>query len=638
MLNSARDWPPPYTQELATALRSVPQFPEREHNKDADYTLGMAIAELGEWLPALPEDKPTTADRESLADDLDVAILSRGQEVRSRTCAAELLAAEHEQIAQASNSAPVSPSAAIAQLDELKAQLAESDTVVAAFDDLQTAVEASTSTRQEIQSCLTVLTCTLELAGHLPAQVCRFISEIVDDQQREIELAHQILDGAAFTEPENVDVQAGLLVDDRLALARRYLRRPSESGHHIVWLAFERARLSEPWRDTVGPVDFFDGPTLLEKMKATDSVAGELPGELTSPAPGLEWDRTWPVQPDDVELWVAARVDLGTGNFADPVGQATDHVNAIVQLARFNRGGSTWEQLEGHIYFVDGRWRTINPFGHRPPELDLKARQDTTAGQFQRLAVRVEPHLPITDPRFRRLLVVLRDINESSSSDQPELLLGDVRAIEFVSRQCGTRKWTEFMIEHTSVSHAWNSAVQELFNAVHAVFWDFTLDVTEGRHDLLDRIEKHKPDGTVTRDYAATFDLVDYLLQGAPTHHPTLRRLRDVQRHIQSPTSIQAWVEELEADYRRRVARTRRLRNGLTHSGAARVDLLRTVRNLINVKARNLAQLALDAILAKKDISTSVTTWRDEFENWKSEIASAPDPKHALIGKVGTTP
>ena len=388
---------------------------------------------------------------------------------------------------------------------------------------------------------------------------------------------------------------------------------------------------------TPSSVEFFNGPILVEKMSASDLADGKLPQELTtSPGRGLEWDQIWPDDNDNVKLWVAARVDLGVGSFSDPVGRATDLVNAILQLARFSRGESTWTPLEGHLYFVDGRWRTATGFGHGLPEQDLKARQDTTAGQFQRLSVRVQPQMPLTNPLLRRLLVVLRNINESASSEQPDLLLSDVRAIEFISRLCGYPEWTAFLIEHTSVSHAWNRAVQELFNAVHGLFWDYTLELTVDRHELLDRIEKHAPDGTVTRDYAATFDLVDYLIQDAPSYHPTLRRLRDVHRDIQSQATIEAWIDELEADYRGRIARTRRLRNGLTHSGAAQVDLLRTVRILINIKARNLARLTLEAVLTNESVPDSITTWKNEFDTWKSEIAATPDPRHALLGKVGT--
>ena len=148
MLNSARGWPPPCTEELATALRSVPQFPGGKHNKDADYTLVVAISELEEWLPALPDDRPTTADRKSLAEDVAMAIESRGSQVRSRTPAADALVSELDQLALASNSTMLNPTAALTSLGELKEQLAKPRTVVAAFDDLATSVEDDTSTRQ----------------------------------------------------------------------------------------------------------------------------------------------------------------------------------------------------------------------------------------------------------------------------------------------------------------------------------------------------------------------------------------------------------------------------------------------------------------------------------------------------------
>jgi hypothetical protein len=110
-------------------------------------------------------------------------------------------------------------------------------------------------------------------------------------------------------------------------------------------------------------------------------------------------------QPDQLRWWVAARVDLGTGQFSDPVRVAREQADAIVQLATFNRGRSTWEALEGYIHVLDGVLRrSLGPFHDERSEEQFLAEHDRTANEFGGIESTIGPHLPVVSPVLRRLL------------------------------------------------------------------------------------------------------------------------------------------------------------------------------------------------------------------------------------------
>jgi hypothetical protein len=95
--------------------------------------------------------------------------------------------------------------------------------------------------------------------------------------------------------------------------------------------------------------------------------------------------------------------------------------------------------------------------------------------------------------------------------------------------------------------------------------------------------------------------------------------------------ALRTWIDEIEAGYAREVGRARRLRNGLTHSGAGQVELAATVRVLMNNKARNVARLALGAVLADQSIEEGLNDWRLEFAALKGKMAHSHSAREALI-------
>jgi hypothetical protein len=92
----------------------------------------------------------------------------------------------------------------------------------------------------------------------------------------------------------------------------------------------------------------------------------------------------------------------------------------------------------------------------------------------------------------------------------------------------------------------------------------------------------------------AALELVSQLVADLPQHHADARRLKEMARPTQSVTHLKAWIDELVADYKIKIDRAARFRNGLTNCGAAALEVAATIR-LCQRAARLTARTALPA-------------------------------------------
>jgi hypothetical protein len=634
MLNSAFNWPPNYVDELAALLRKVrDKHPAVARQTDTEYMLTTALSEIEDWLEVLPRGQ-RDARRQSMLQDIEQAFSTRGQEVRSQTPTAELVLHELQALRQQITRSDANN--AIKQLEALRTELAHPDTVVAAFQDVVTAVQNTDSSPQQIEARLEVLKCVLELADRPVIRVCQVIGEIVDDQALEIDLAHHDLDGTDLPRRDQPDEQAGLPVEDRMHLAHRYLQHPAQIGHHVVWFVYKNARLPGPkWRLRVGPVEFCDGPTLVEAIaNVGTNLMTPLPDELTKrPAEGGIADgTTWP-KVDELRWWIAARVDLENGQFSDPVRVASEQVEAVVQLAKFPQPEKpTWEPLSGHIHLIDGVERSRRgPFYERVSIDQMWAEHDRTAGELGRLATTAGPHLPVVSTQLRRILEVVTTLNISAKSADPDLLMHDIRAIHWIRMECEEPDWAKFLKDNNAIVYAYNRVLNDVYDAVSDVLHDPTL-LIPGSSELRAEIYYHdKQMNGMVLDRAAALDLVPQLVSIAADHNMAVRRLREVARRTESLREVRAWVQDLLAEYRGKIARVARLRNALAHDGAVQPEVARTVKHFINQEVRMIAWLALKAILENQPVRETFAERRGANKAWLKAIDSASSIRDALL-------
>jgi hypothetical protein len=365
-------------------------------------------------------------------------------------------------------------------------------------------------------------------------------------------------------------------MEDRLDLSRRYLCIPARPGRHVVWVAYGDAHLaSDDLHAEVGPVQFFDGPALRKAIGEGEASQHRLPEELLDPrGPGGRDLDIWPGG-GEIRRWVAARVDLGTGQFSDPIRIGRAQADAIVQLAAFENGESTWQPLAGVLHLVDGRHHSSERFRLPDDFHDLLVDRDTTARQFPEVASTVGARLSVVDPVLGRLLRELSTLNASTRSAEPDMA-ADIRVIEFVTRQNELSYWPDFLKDNIAVHHARNRAIREIYQAVLGVLDAMVFD-NEGNFER--RMREFLPDGRMLMNRKAALDLIPELMVGLPDHHTAARRLREVARRVQDLAQLNAWIDELAADYRIRISQAARFRNGFTHGGGAAPEVAATVRS-----------------------------------------------------------
>jgi hypothetical protein len=637
MLGTPSNRPPSYLDEIASLLIDVP-YPHLRpsQRRDSDYGLVVALAELSESLDLEPSDQKREGDRRSLVADVTRALEQLGPFTRARVPTAAGIQAALNAFASSGDEA--STNVAVALVAQLRAELAGTGTWVAAFDDLLATARDPDASHDAVSARLDVLTGVLELEDRSAAEVCRLLGGIVDDQAFEISYAQHEVYGSPVRELERVDEPAGLADDERLELCRLYLQTAATPGHHVIWVAYGDAQIGPgdwrgrvgDWQARVGPVEFFDGPTLVQAIheSANGSRDGSVPEELFQALERLRLDGGFWPDAEDVRHWVAVRVNLGVVLLSNPIATGRAQAEAVVQLAVFEHQGSTWVPLEGVLHIVDGGLRSSEAFHLSDSFHDLRVERDATARELTEVAAAVGTRLPVVDPSLRRLLREVRALNASSQSPDPELLLNDFRVIEFVTRRNQSGDWAGFLKDNLATFRARNQILDEIYQSVFGVLRAFHFS---NGQELEDRIREPLPNGMVLIKRKAALDLIPQLVPELPIHHQAARRLRGVACRTQDLAHLQEWVDQRSADYKIKINRAARLRNGLIHGGAASLDAASTIRLLVNGEARVIAKSTLEAILEGKPIKQAFDGYRSRNREWKRRILTAKDIADALF-------
>jgi hypothetical protein len=635
IVGTVPSWPPTWVDELSSLLSDVGRTPPgRADRVDTTYQLTTALAEIEAWLSVMPNDKQPAGDRASMLADVSTAFAQRGPEVQLQTPAAAALITELRQFGSSSQAAMNQLRQSVAAT---RAELSQPAVVAAAFDDLVEAVKSLTTAPATITARLGVVVCLLQLNDRPASQVCRLVGDIVCDGAFEIEIARHELYGTPIERHARPDALAGLSIDDRLDLCRLYLQHLEQRGHHVVWLVYQDARLDPgpEWRRKVGPVEFFDGPTMLRAVEEPDEVfqTGPLPNELVEPRVegGLNHSPLWPTS-EDLRWWIAARVDLGPGQFSDPVRVAREQADVVVQLAIFRRrSDSTWRPTDGYIHVVDGHERgSRGPFVLRD---EFQIEYDHTADELAPLAASIGPRLPVNNPTLRRILGGVSTLNVAAKASSPDLLTHSVRVVELIRQECEFPSWSDFVSACCAVTGTYNEILRQIWEAVHNVLGDHDMKVMRvipNTDELHARLRYYRGGGLVA-DRGAALQILTELTGILPDHNTNARQLRHLAHRAQDVVQLRQWLADLNAEFVVKLNRVVRFRNGLTHGGTAEEDVARTIRNFFAEHTRFLARQALQAAIENRSVKDEFADLRKNNRAWRARITKAPSVHDALF-------
>ncbi len=631
-----RPWPPNVDQELAQCLsqRSLRRRARgRNRYREQHPSLKVAMEELDLWLddPRPYEPRLHKSSWRSMSRDVQAAICTRGPSLSSQTPSLDGL------FPALGTAALGADTAARNRCRELnargRADLATPQAAVAAFDDLVAAALSPVTTCTTIDDRLQVLDATLRIADRALEAESQALAGVLDNSAWDIKLALHDLDGARAPEGADIGQDAGLALDERLELCRRLLRQRRKPGRHVLWLGYGDAKLRAPRRRIeFGPVTFFNGPALLDEIdqvREGDDLGGYMPLPEELLANEALGDAQWRDWPKD-EHWVAVRVDLGDGSYADPVRVASDQADALVKLAAFHAGGTSWQPFGSYHHVVDGLLRSSSlPFG---PPRDLNFYRDKTDFHIEELAPHLAHHLPVQDSQLHELLDAAAAIRADSDDFDSTSLVHDVSIIELLSTRCGSASWQQHLSSCFAVRWAYDRVLDEIYAAVTDAMGDPDLRDTPGLPQYRE-LMRSAPGRGLDRfvvHYDIALAAISNVADRLPAYHSTARKIRTVAARIGTIQDLGVWIDALVDEYGCLVDRMARCRNSLTHGGPRHLDVAATVASFANGQAKKTTSIALWAVVAGRSPKVAHDEHRAHEDAWRKDARTAPTVLDAL--------
>lgn len=638
--DSPRPWPPEACGELRQHLS---RYGWARKPKPAVDDLFAILDELDEWLHDARRYKNQRRRDEwaSITEDVRIATEHMGPLLRLIVPSANSLALSLDDRLGVDQNRRA---AIIPLLEQVRAELRAPGSPGAAFVDLFDTVKDTTTRTAVINGRVDLLDAVLRFVDRSLGGVSEILSGILDNDGWSVHLALHYLEGKELGHPLDADEDAGLSEDQRINLGRRWVEHQPEPAHHIVWLFYGHARAD--WRFTVGRCEFFNGPTLVSALAEVDKArqAGGTypdgrsqhstpPEELIADdvgGPYLRKRRAWPAD----EHWVGVRVDLGTSIYPDVVQTARDQVRALIALAAFDCGQTSWTELSGYKQFADGHQAgSSRPFEEVGAERKW-AQADHTGDWLHDHQAELGNHLA-TGSEAHAVVTAATAFADMTTATPAIALLEAVRVIETQASVFGIH-WKELVHEYVTPASSLSRARTSAFNVLTAI---------AGDHELCKHIPHLRDLPTQFRSYesgqyrinlSGAVDRLPALVAEVPAYNRHSRQLRHTAEDLATPAAIAAFVAEETRTQQRLVRRVHRVRNSLTHGGPIEHGIVASANAFIARKAKHITDVTLRALLDGQPPTETLRKYRQDNIRWTTDLASMPTVEATLFpGAIG---
>jgi hypothetical protein len=425
---------------------------------------------------------------------------------------------------------------------------------------------------------------------------------------------------------------AGLTEGEQMTLCRRLLTKPPAPGHHIVWVAFDRAGPGNARLD-IGPVSFWNCEWVRAVLEQGGPNLEHIPAELKT-TDGLF---NIEILPPDRDVMLA-RVDLGMVVFTDPVRHAGEQAEAVVALAGFHVGDAKWRRLPGHLSTIDGRVRSTGAFSHGLIADDIPngLYQDAMEAELLKLAPRLEERLPITDPDLSEIIQAVRWWQQARRQPPLAAVLLHVRVLELIAQRANVKPWYQYLetyhraawIRQTMISAVGN-VLDDCIRSAHRVagaadqarLRDFSLAMTTWRQG-----------GGRSLDLKQGIEALPELVRIFPLHDRPGRRVRSIASRLSSTEALLMWRDDLANEWSLVLKRLRRIRNALAHGGPIEDSTVPTVHPFATQLAGWSLSVTLEGLLDGVGIVPAHRNHQQGADQWDSALASATKAVEALLG------
>jgi hypothetical protein len=525
---------------------------------------------------------------------------------------------------------------AIASLQELAQAVGTPAALVAAWQDLLSAVKNEDTARTDLTFYADTFVSLLRTNDRNVVSTVRLINGVLQDGAlTRIEALYFLgeLDPADDQAWPHPNERAGMTSDERIELCERLLTAEPVEHHHVVWLAFDRAALAAHPGVTVGQISFYEAD-LIRSAVAAGGAASPLPDELFA---GRVTEQEIP----EGNTTVLARVDLGTCVESDPPRRAAAIAESLVATAVFRTGPFSfplWTGLGWFLHVMDGNVVQSSLFIRNEELPGSRDAYEIVGTELGSLAGSV---IATGNPDKRTLarLDALRWFHRAQELEPSARLLLDVRVLELIASSIRSTdpKWREYL------DNFWRDAWVR-----HTILWDlFTTARDAARQSIMssrDFVEGARPD-------------IDGILAGVLTWHgsyrlepnfpaavralPDLarifspfsmrgRRIRTLGFRTRDMDALRAWVHETATEWDALLDRTQRCRNALAHGGPINDSVMASASQFAHTLAAFALSEEVEAVVGGGDITSSHQDLANNAREWRARLATETDVAAAL--------
>lgn len=635
-----RTYPPSWTDEL----RMATLWPDRRWAPPTASNVVWATSELYGWLTDQREyegqHKPgwlsVLADlkysasqlgphlRATLSGDLGAAIAT------AESLTADLMNSSASHLASLLPTRLVSDRQVIAGLS---ARWPEADVREAAWNDLADACRDEAAEYETLALRRNLFWELIRAGDYGPDQMSRLLAAVLSDSEFHLVEARLWLgdiseDDVTWPRP---DGDAGLSDDEQLALCARLVSKQPAPGHHVVWVAFDRAGPSS-FHKQVGPVSFWNPEWLQAVLEQGGPNLPHVPAELKDSDGFFKPD----VLPAEREVRLA-RVDLGPGVFTDPVRLAGEQAEAVVALAGFHVGDAKWHRLPGHLLAIDGRIRSIGSFGRTlSSDMPNGSYQDAMEVELDRLAPRLEGHLPITDADLSEIIDAVHWWQQARRQPPLAAVLLHVRVLELIAQRTNAGPWYQYLDTSHRANWLRHAMISSVGGVVDDCLWSYARAAAPEDRQFLRELSlaltTWRPGTGRSFDLRSALESLPDLVRIFPLHDGLGRRVRSVGKRLDSVDALVQWHDDLAGQWPLLLKRLQRIRNALAHGGPIQDSTAATVHHFAMQLAGWSLSVALEGTLDGAGVVAAHDRYKQEADQWESALTSVTDPVEALLG------
>lgn len=572
------------TARVSDWLLSVAEVLPLPHRAVSPYTLGEAVAELGDYAQAVGalnwKSPPSKKNRGSLRNEIEAQSETLGERLGA------LIASVLNDLRDDSD--PEAVVAAAARFNEAwHSEMAVTD----AFRDLCEAAKVPGMTSRALRKLSAIIASQVGPAAHGTFSLLSHTADALVNTEEDLARWRNAPLVEPLTEAHRLEMATDVLV-------------AAPAGRIIVWTVYYRAIVSR-MREVAGPMTFLRADWALPK--AFDIELNDFPerAELRQIRKDVRWLDDLHVESLKPENRLAlVRVDLGERQVAGAVDEARRRVNAVLSVA-VEAGGTSWQSAGVAAVLLDGEVRSSSlglNLREAPALDDDSYGMGATAEILSTIADQLGDALT-KGPMPEHLVEALTSLREARMTDHRDVLFNGARrvtprvataledhAMELIASVLGVHPAT--LATALQRREALVQADRQIADQLMAPFKEaWSREHFEGRQELEGKISDYSSGG---REVSVA-KVVAFQAEIRTLPMPDLQRadFEDSLAICTDPARERQLLDEMWREASLLRDRHRRVRNAVNHGLPLNVTTLNSIRDYADHTSSTALNIAL---------------------------------------------